>query len=243
MHIELQSIRKSFGRTRALWDFNLSIPPSSTIALVGENGAGKSTLLRMLAGICVPDEGYVTYDSVIFDREQMDLRKRLHFIPDMPLLFPDLSVARNISTFAALYGKNFEGREEEFSQQLYEIGCASLMKRSAGQLSRGQMWKVGLACVAAIEPELLLADEPFASGMDEIGMGAFRRLTRKLVGAGSTVIYTTQMIGMAVDFSDYVCVIRDGCKAMLTESSKLRAYLDREPEGAEHILRGEIPTL
>lgn len=67
------------------------------------------------------------------------------------------------------------------------------MKRNAGFLSRGQMWKAGLACVAAIEPELWLADEPFASGMDAIGMGAFRRLARSLVSGGSTVIYTTQI--------------------------------------------------
>ena len=243
MHIELQGIRKSFGSTRALWDFDLSVPPSSVVALVGENGAGKSTLLRMLAGICVPDEGLITYDSVIFDREQMDLRKRLHFIPDMPLLFPEHTVARNISTFAALYGKDFAGREEEFSGQLRETGCAPLMKRTAGQLSRGQMWKVGLACVAAIEPELLLADEPFASGMDELGMGAFRRLALRLVCGGSTVIYTTQMVGMAVEFSDYVCVIRDGRKAMLADSGSLREYLKRDPQGAEHILRGHIPAL
>ncbi len=109
MHIEIRGLTKSFGNTRALWDFDLSVPPASVIALVGENGAGKSTLLRILAGISVPDEGLVTYDSVIFDREQMDLRKRLHFIPDMPLLFPEQTVARNISTFAALYGKNFAG--------------------------------------------------------------------------------------------------------------------------------------
>lgn len=117
------------------------------------------------------------------------------------------------------------------------------MKRTAGQLSRGQMWKVGLACIAAIEPELLLADEPFASGMDELGMGAFRRLALRLVCGGSTVIYTTQMVGMAVEFSDYVCVIRDGRKAMLADSGSLREFLKRDPQGAEHILRGQIPAL
>lgn len=241
MHIELKGLRKTFGRSEALRDFDLSVPPASVIALVGENGAGKSTLLRIMAGIAVPDEGFVTYDSVIFDREQMDLRKRLHFIPDMPLLFPELSVARNIAIFAELYGKDFKGIEEEFSGFLQQTGCAPLMKRKAGQLSRGQMWKVGLACVAAIRPELLLADEPFASGMDEIGMSSFRKLARSLVEGGSTVIYTTQMVGMAVDFSDHVCVVRDGRQAMLAESARLREYLDREPDGAEHILRGNVP--
>ena len=243
MHIEIQGLRKTFGRTRALWDFELRVPPSSVVALVGENGAGKSTLLRILAGISVPDEGLVTYDSVIFDREQMELRKRLHFIPDMPLLFLEQTVTRNISTFTALYGKTLDGREEEFTEWLRQTGGAPLMKQIAGRLSRGQIWKVGLACVAAIEPELLLADEPFASGMDELGLGAFRRLARSLVDGGSTVIYTTQMIRMAVDFSDYVCVIRDGRKAMLTESAKLRDYLASVPEGAEHILRGSMPAL
>ncbi len=243
MHIAVQGVSKTFGHIKALKDFDLNIPPSSVIALVGENGAGKSTLLRILAGICVPDEGMVSYNSVIFDRENMDLRKRLHFIPDMPLLFQDQSVARNIATFAALYGKDMDGRDEEYGAWLADTGCAPLMKRQAGVLSRGQMWKVGLACVAAIEPELWLADEPFASGMDEIGMAAYRRLARHLVGKGSTVVYTTQMVAMAVNFSDHVCVIRDGKTALLADSNRLRAFLDSDPDGAEKILRGTVPAL
>ena len=243
MHIALQGVTKTFGRIKALDGFDLDVPPSSIIALVGENGAGKSTLLRILAGISVPDQGMVLYDSIIFDRENMDLRKRLHFVPDMPLLFQDQSVARNIATFAALYGKTLEGRGEEFGAWLEDIGCTPLMKREAGKLSRGQMWKTGLACVAAIEPELWLADEPFASGMDEIGMAAYRRLARHLVAKGSTVIYTTQMVSMAAAFSDYVCVIRDGKVAMLAESPRLRTYLDSDPDGSEKILLGILPAL
>lgn len=243
MHISIQGVAKTFRRVKALDGFDLDVPPSSIVALVGENGAGKSTLLRILAGISVPDEGMVLYDSVIFDRENMDLRKRLHFVPDMPLLFHDQTVARNIANFTKLYGKTLEGCEEEFGARLEDIGCTSLVKREAGKLSRGQMWKTGLACVAAIEPELWLADEPFASGMDEIGMGAYRRLARHLVGKGSTVIYTTQMISMAVNFSDYTCVIRNGKPLLFAESRRLRSYLETDPEGAEKILRGVLPDL
>ncbi len=243
MHISIQGVTKTFSRIKALEGFDLDVPPSSIIALVGENGAGKSTLLRIMAGLMVPDRGAVYYDSVTFDRENMDLRKRLHFIPDMPLLFQDQTVSRNIATFLSLYGKSLEGREEEFGAWLKDIGCAPLMKRDTGKLSRGQMWKTALACVAAIEPELWLADEPFASGMDEIGMGAYRRLSRHLVGQGSTVIYTTQMISMAADFSDHVCVIREGKPALFVESKRLRDYLDSDPEGSEKILRGILPQL
>lgn len=241
MEIFLQGITKTYGRSKALDGFDLQIPSSSIVALVGENGAGKSTLLRILAGVNVPDDGHVFYDSVVFDRENMGLRKRLHFTPDMPLLFHDQSVARNISTLTALYGKTLDGREEQFSRWLKDCGCAELVKRQAGKLSRGQMWKAGLACVAAIEPELWLVDEPFASGMDEMGMGAFRRLAAHLVRQGSTVFYTTQMVSMAAAFSDHVCVIRAGKPLLFVESERVRTYLSKNPEGSEKILQGYIP--
>lgn len=102
MHIELLDVSKTFGQTRALRDFNMNVPPSSIVVLVGENGAGKSTLLRILAGISVPDRGLVRYDGNVFTRENLALRKRLHFTPDVPLFFPDQTVASNMATFAAL---------------------------------------------------------------------------------------------------------------------------------------------
>lgn len=242
MHIELQDISKTFGRTTALREVSLNVPPSSIIAVLGENGAGKSTLLRLLAGVIVPDEGLLRYDGQVYQRENLALRRRLHFTPDVPLLFPDQTVARNIATFAALYEKPVEGREKELGGWLADTGAAVLMQRTVGMLSRGQIWKVGMACVAAVEPELWLVDEPFASGMDALGMGAFRRLARHLADEGGTVIYTTQMIEMAADFSDRVCVIRDGSLALWESSERIRQRIAEGPDGAENILRGLSQT-
>lgn len=238
MHLELQNVSKTFRRTRALTNVSLSVPPSSIVALLGENGAGKSTLLRILAGVCVPDSGLVRYDGKVFSRENIPLRKRLHFTPDMPLLFPDQTVARNIATFAALYEQPTVGREEFLTHWLEETGSAALMRRTVALLSRGQIWKAGLGCVAAIEPELWLVDEPFASGMDALGMGAFRRLARHLADQGGTIVYTTQMIAMATEFSDHVCVIREGEIVLWETSAETRARIVGDPDGAENILRG-----
>lgn len=242
MHIEIQDVSKSFGRNKVLDHLDLNVPPSSIVALLGENGAGKSTLLRILAGVCVPDGGVVRYDGKVFDREQLDLRKRLHFTPDMPLLYTDQTAAYNISTIGAIYGKSVHDRKEYLTYWLEETGSAALINRKAGLLSRGQMWKVGLGCVAMIEPELWLVDEPFASGMDAIGMGAFRRLAQSLVKNGSTVIYTTQMVGMALDFSDHVCVIRDRKIVLSSAAEDLRQRFSADPDVAEKILRGNLTT-
>ncbi len=238
MHIELRNVSKTYGRTKALDNVGLNIPPSSIVALLGENGAGKSTFLRILAGVCAPEGGSVRFDSQTYNRENITLRKRLHFTPDMPLLFPDQTVARNIATFAALHGKSTAGREEHLCHWLEDTGAAPLMNRTFGALSRGQMWKAGLGCVAAIEPELWLVDEPFASGMDAIGMGAFRRLALHLTQLGGTVIYTTQMVEMAADFSDHVCVVRNGRLVLQEPSSEIRKRLESDPRGAENILLG-----
>ena len=238
MHIELNGVTKQFGRIRALDGVSLNVPPSSIIAVLGENGAGKSTLLRLLAGINVPDRGEIRFDSQPFNREKLDLRKRLLYMPDVPLLFPDQTVARNAAMFAGIYDVDLTKREEDLRHWLVETGAATLMQRKPGALSRGQIWKVAMACAAAVKPELWLVDEPFASGMDALGMGAFRRLARHLAEQGSTVIYTTQMVELAADFSDHVCVLRQGAVVLWENSARVKQRVTESPEGAENVLRG-----
>lgn len=238
MHIELNDLSKRFDHTDALDQVNLNVPPSSIIAVLGENGAGKSTLLSLLGGVLTPDRGLIRFDGQVFSRERLELRKRLLFTPDVPVMFMDRSVAANIATFAALYGTRVEDREAELTHQLEETGMAALLNRSAMTLSRGQLWKAFMACAAAVEPELWLVDEPFASGMDVIGMGVFRRLARRLADEGSTIVYTTQMVDLAADFSDHVCVLRQGRIVLWETSAKVKEMIRATPEGQENVLRG-----
>lgn len=238
MHIELNDLSKRFGNTNALDQVNLNVPPSSIIAVLGENGAGKSTLLSLLAGVLSPDRGLIRIDGETFSREKIDLRKRLLFTPDVPIMFMERSIASNIATFAALYGTRVADHETELTHLLEETGIAALLNRSAGSLSRGQLWKAFMACAATVQPELWLVDEPFASGMDVIGMGVFRRLARKLADQGGTIFYTTQMVDLAADFSDYVCVLRQGRIVLWETSAKVREMIRATPEGQENVLRG-----
>ena len=238
MHIELNQLSKQFGSTIALDQVDLNVPPSSIVAVLGENGAGKSTLLSLLAGVLAPDEGLIRYDGQTFSRENLELRKRLLFTPDVPLMFLDRSVASNIATFASLYDARVEDHDAELTQILDETSIAALLNRSVGSLSRGQIWKAFMACVTVVRPELWLVDEPFASGMDVIGMGVFRRLARGLADAGGTLIYTTQMVDLAADFSDHVCVLRQGRVALWETSARVREMIAAAPEGQENVLRG-----
>ncbi len=210
MKIELRNVSKSYGRVHALDDVTLDIEPGQIISLLGVNGAGKTTLLRCLSGISVPDRGEVQIDGELFRRSRTDLRKRLHFLPDFPFFYPRMSVLQHIGLVAKAYDKTEPGNEHRVVELLEEFDLLPLIKSSVARLSRGQQYKVALIAMMIADPELWLFDEPFASGMDPLGLSAFRRLARDAARRGRIVIYSTQLLELAESFSDRVCVINGG---------------------------------
>ncbi len=238
MQLSIQNLTKNFPNRTALDDVTLHIPEKSIVAVLGENGAGKSTLLRILGTVYAPDRGAVFFDGKELYRERLDQRQRLLFTPDHPLLFLDETVARNVASFAHIYERSIRGRETEIAEFMDHAGIAGHAWQPAASLSRGQLWKAAMTCVMAVQPELWLVDEPFASGMDVIGMNTFKRLARQLASAQSTVIYTTQMVEIAAEFADQICVLRDG-KVVLWETSEVvRQMIARDQDQGESVLRG-----
>lgn len=238
MHIELQRVLKTYGKTRALDAADLNVPPSSIVAVLGENGAGKSTLLRLLAGVSAPEGGSVRLDGHVLHRERLDLRARMLFTPDTPLLFAEQTVARNIAMYRGIYKIPLDRDEERLREWLRLTGVAEMMEKRVHTLSRGQVWKTALACVAAVMPELWLVDEPFASGMDALGLSAFRRLARHLVEMGGSVIYTTQMVELAAGLADHICVLKQGEVVLWEPVAKVKELLAAGEDGPAQVLRG-----
>ena len=210
MNIEILGVTKRYGSIPALDRVQLEFAPGQIIALLGANGAGKSTLLRCLAGVAVPDEGEIHYDGQPFRRDNLALRKRLYFMPDFPPLLPTENVARNLGLILKLYGADQPGVEARVVSLLKDFDLLPLVETLAATLSRGQAYKLSLVAGLAVQPELWLLDEPFASGMDPHGLAEFRRHAREAVARGATVVYTTQLLELAEKFSDRVCVIHGG---------------------------------
>src|SRR5580698_4894392 len=112
MKIELRGVLKSYRSVRALDHVSLEIAPGQIISLLGPNGAGKTTLLRCLTGIAAPDKGAVFFDDREFRRDQLELRRRMFFLPDFPVHFWEQSVLRNIAIVLRTYGADGPGAEE-----------------------------------------------------------------------------------------------------------------------------------
>lgn len=202
---------------RVLFDINLEIPTNSYTAIVGHTGSGKSTLLQHLNALLKPTKGKVTIgDRVITpetdNKNLKPIRKKVGIVFQFPesQLF-DETVARDI----AFGPKNFGVSEEESlklaAEMLDLVGLdESYMERSPFDLSGGQMRRVAIAGVLAMEPEVVILDEPTA-GLDPRGrkdmMEMFYRLHKE---KGINIILVTHLMDDVAEYADYMVVLEKG---------------------------------
>lgn len=241
MQISVHNLSKSYGQVTALDDITLDVPPGEIVAVLGANGAGKTTLLRALSGIVAPDRGEIRYDGEVFRRDRIDLRRRFFFLSDIPPVIPSMTVLRHIGMVVKLYEAERDGLENDILELLREFQILPLVESRFATLSRGQTYKAALIPLLTVNPELWMFDEPFASGIDPLGIAAFRRHARAAVARGRTVIYSTQILDLAGQFSDRICVLDQGrvigldsidrLQQTAAENSPLRALLDTLRDG------------
>ncbi|HEX7863113.1 MAG TPA: ABC transporter ATP-binding protein [Verrucomicrobiae bacterium] len=210
MKIELRAVSKSYGKSRALDRASLEIGAGQIVAILGANGAGKTTLLRCLAGIAAADSGAIVYNDEPFERDNLELRRGLFFLPDFPVVFYEMSVVRHIGMVLRVYERDEAGIEARVLQLLKEFDLLAVAENPLSTLSRGQVYKAALVALIAVNPQVWLLDEPFASGMDPHGINSLKRFAREAAGQGRTIIYSTQILEIVEKFSDKVCILHQG---------------------------------
>jgi ABC-2 type transport system ATP-binding protein len=208
--IRLEQLAKKYGAVNALNPTTLEIDAGQIVAVLGTNGAGKTTLLRCLSTIAGPTRGRVLINDEPLTRDRLDLRRRTVFLPDFPPFYADLTILGHLGLLMKVYECSMQGREAEVVDVLRDLDLLPLCDTLISKLSRGQAYKAALAALVLIKPDLWLIDEPFASGMDPNGISYFKKRARQAARDGSIVIYSTQLIDIAEDFSDKVCVLHKG---------------------------------
>lgn len=227
--LEIRNATKRYSSTYALHQYSASFAAGELVAILGLNGAGKSTLLRALTGGIGLNEGGVYINGKCFDGENLEMRRSFVYIPDTPPLLADETVFRNISIFLTQYLKTEEEHiGERVIELLEEFEVIQKANTKIEKLSRGEAYKVGLVILAAINPQLWILDEPFASGMDANGIRLFRKLSRQAVKEGKSVIYTTQLVDLAEKFSDKIYIINRGINYLETTAERLRDHVDED---------------
>jgi iron(III) transport system ATP-binding protein len=200
---------KAFGNQAVLTGIELTVPEGSLTAILGPSGSGKTTLLRVLAGFERSDRGVITLgDRVVEDgRRYLPPEERgIGYVPQEGALFPHLTVEKNIA-FGLSRHERRDGRIARLAEM---VGLGRLTGRYPHQLSGGQQQRVALARALAIEPEVVLLDEPFSSLDAGLRASVRADVQRVLREAGTTAVLVTHDQDEALSMSDLVAVIRDG---------------------------------
>jgi sulfate transport system ATP-binding protein len=209
MSIIVKDVSKKFGNFQALDQINLEVKPGSIVALLGPSGSGKSTLLRAIAGLEIPDRGAIIINGQ--DSTYLDIRRRnIGFVFQHYALFKHLTVRKNIA-FGLEIRKNPPKNIKQKVEELLElIQLQGLGDRYPAQLSGGQRQRVALARALAVEPQVLLLDEPFGA-LDAKVRKELRAWLRRLHDeVHVTSIFVTHDQEEAMEVADEIVVMNHG---------------------------------
>lgn len=213
MSIEVKGVNKQFGQFKALNDINLSIQSGELVALLGPSGCGKTTLLRIIAGLETPDSGSIGFHGE--DVSEHDVRDRnVGFVFQHYALFRHMTVFDNVAFGLRMKPKRERPSEATIAEKVHEllnlVQLDWLGDRYPEQLSGGQRQRIALARALAVEPKVLLLDEPFGALDAKVRKELRRWLARLHEEVHLTSVFVTHDQEEAMEVADRIVVMNKG---------------------------------
>lgn len=242
--VEIQNLNFSRGEHVIFDDISLSIPKGKVTAIMGPSGIGKTTLLKLMGGQLIPDSGRVLFDGKDVhrcSREQLfNMRKRMSMLFQSGALFTDMNVFDNVA-FAL---REHSGLSENIIRRivlmkLEAVGLRGTASMMPSELSGGMQRRAALARAIALEPEMVMYDEPFA-GQDPVSMGVLVKLISELSDTLQlTSVVISHDVQEVLSIADYVYVMADkriiahGTPLELknADNPQLKQFIGGEPDG------------
>ncbi len=202
--IEIDDLRKSFGKVKALDGLDLSVETGHVHGFLGPNGAGKSTTIRILLGVLRADAGRARLLGGDPWADAVELHRRLAYVPGDVELWPNLPGGEAIDLFARLRGGADPARRDELCER-FDLDPT----KKGRTYSKGNRQKVALVAALAGDVDLLLLDEPTA-GLDPLMEAVFQECIREAREAGRTVLLSSHILAQVEALADRVSIIRNG---------------------------------
>ena len=248
--IQFQGVKKSFGTKVVYRELDLVIPRGETITILGASGSGKSVMLKMLIGLFEADAGHILFDGAdvtkMEERELYAVRRRVAYLFQGAALFDSLTVGENVAY--GLREQNWDTMSDaeilkRVETSLTMVGLPGVEEMRPSDLSGGMRKRVGLARTLALEPEVILYDEP-TTGLDPINTARINHLIVSIKERlGLTSIVVTHDMGTAFTVSDRLVMLGKGKVLMqgspedfkTTTNTYVRDFIDGKAPTAEEV--------
>ncbi len=210
LSVSVSSVNKTFltGKTSvdALKSITFDVQKGELFGLIGPDGAGKTTLFRILTTLMLANSGSASVDGFDVVRDYKEIRKRVGYMPGRFSLYPDLTVAENLSFFATLFNTTLKENYDLVKSIYRQI--EPFANRKAGALSGGMKQKLALSCALIHRPSVLFLDEP-TTGVDAVSRKEFWELLRELQASGISIVVSTPYMDEA-GLCDRVALMQEG---------------------------------
>ena len=211
--IKIEELRKRFGDNEVLKGITTSVRQGEVVAIIGPSGCGKSTFLRSINLLEEPTEGKIYIDGMDITSSDVDInkmRQRVGMVFQQFNLFPNMTIRRNIMLAPVELGKmTREDADEKATELLTRIGLLDKADSYPDSLSGGQKQRVAIARALAMNPEVLLFDEP-NSALDPEMVGEVLQLMKDVAAEGMTMVVVTHEMGFAREVANRVLFFSDG---------------------------------
>lgn len=211
--IRFENVSKSYKKNQVLTDLSFSVKKSDFVVFIGPSGCGKTTLLKMINKIIKPTAGKIYINGKDIDEmDEIAMRRNMGYVIQSVGLFPHMTIRENIELIPKLTHRTAEEITEKSLELMDLIGLdpKKYLDRYPTQLSGGQQQRIGVARAFAIDPDIILMDEPF-SALDPITRGQLQdELAALQVKFKKTFAFVTHDMGEAIKLADKICIMNGG---------------------------------
>jgi len=207
--LEVNGLNQFYGQSHTLWDMDLKVPEGSCVCLMGRNGVGKTTLLKSVMGTLPIRSGKINFmgSDIAPSRAEMRARKGIGWVPQGREVFSQMTVHENLRTGLAARAD----KQDEVPERIFELFpvLKSMLQRRGGDLSGGQQQQLAMGRALAIDPKLLILDEP-TEGIQPNIVSMIGDVLIGLKEQGLTILLVEQKLPFARRVGDYFCIMDRG---------------------------------
>ena len=230
--IQVNDLKKYFGDVRAVDGISFEVKKGEVFGLLGPNGAGKTTTIKLLLGLLEPNEGEMRVLGLDPNRDDIEIKSRLGYVSEEPLLFKSLTPKDLFKLIASIRGLDGEFISNRAQVYLDSVGALEYYEQLIATLSHGNKQKIQVIAAILHNPEILILDEPL-SGLDAKSVRVVKEILDLHTERGGAVLFSTHIMEIAEELCDRIGIINNGkmvgigtIEELNAQSNKIGARLE-----------------
>ncbi|WP_163537133.1 ABC transporter ATP-binding protein [Gracilibacillus sp. YIM 98692] len=224
--LHIDTLEGGYTHKNVLHGISFDVFPKEIVGLIGLNGAGKSTTIKHVIGLMQAKKGRVEINGKTFQEGSELYRQQFSYIPEMPVLYDELTLEEHLRLTAMAYQLSEETYQNRITPLLKEFRLENKLKWFPIHFSKGMRQKVMIMCAFLVEPSLYIVDEPFV-GLDPLGIQSYLQLMTEMKDQGAGVLMSTHILATAERYCDRFVILHDGVIRAKGTLEELREAFNR----------------